>query len=231
MNLYLAITLAVLAGPLALSFDRKVAFYRKWKQLCISIVPVAAVYILWDIWVTGRGDWWFSTEYAGTWKLFGLPLGEWLFFFVVPYACIFILEVVRAYFPRRSHQNRSLVLRVGIVVIVAGLSGALLFNRQEYTVLALISFSLWVAAMLVLQPDLLHQSHTFWFFFLSTIAFFLVNGVLTGMPIVLYNPQAIWGIRIITIPLEDLLYNFGMLGFYLISYETVGRWQAKGEKQ
>ena len=223
MNLYLAITIAVLAAPLALSFDRRVAFYRKWKQLFLSIIPVSTVYILWDIWVTRRGDWWFSSEYAGTWKLFGLPLGEWLFFFVVPYACIFILEVIRAYFPRRSHANRSLVIRIGIAVIIASVLGVLVFSSQEYTVLAFISFGLWVAAVLLFQPELFHEIHMLWFFLLSTAAFLLVNGILTGLPIVLYNPQAIWGVRIITIPLEDLLYNTGMLGFYVISYEAVGR--------
>lgn len=223
MNLYLSLIFAVIAAPLALSFDKRVAFHRKWKQLGISILPVAALYISWDIWVTWRGDWHFSSEYAGTWRLFGLPLGEWLFFFVVPYACIFIWEVVKAYFPHKTHQNRTKVHAIGTLAIILSLLLALVFRRQEYTVLALLSFAAWIAAVLIFKPMLFHESHTLWFFMLSTVAFLLVNGILTGVPIVLYNPDAIWNIRIITIPLEDLLYNIGMLGFYLLSYETIGR--------
>ena len=223
MNLYLGIIIAVIAGPLVLSFDRRVAFYRKWKQLGISLVPVAAIYIAWDIWVTQRGDWHFSSTYAGSWQLFGLPLGEWLFFFVVPYACIFIYEVVRAYFPYRKHTRQALVVRISLLIIGLSLFGAWFFRHQEYTVLAFISFAAWIAAVLVFKPKLFTEIHTLWFFLLSTVAFLLVNGILTGMPIVLYNPEAMWGIRIITIPLEDLLYNIGMLGFYLLSYVTIGR--------
>lgn len=223
MNVYLGIIIAVIAAPLALSFDRKVAFYQKWKQLGISLVPVAAVYISWDIWVTHRGDWHFSAEFAGSWQLFGLPLGEWLFFFVVPYACIFIYEVVRAYFPHRTHTHKRLIVQISLPVIILALFGAWFFRHQEYTVLALVSFALWVAAVLKFRPRLFLEIHTLWFFLLSTVAFLVVNGILTGLPIVLYNPHAIWSIRIISIPLEDLLYNIGMLGFYLLSYETIGR--------
>ncbi|NBK22045.1 MAG: lycopene cyclase domain-containing protein [Spirochaetia bacterium] len=223
MNLYLTIIFAVIAAPLALSFDKRVAFHRKWKQLGISMLPVAVVYIGWDIWATWRGDWHFSSEYAGSWRMLGLPLGEWLFFFVVPYACIFIWEVAKAYFPLKTHHNRTAVNAIGVLAILLSLLSAIIFRRQEYTVLALLSFAAWIAAALRFKPELFHQSHTLWFFALSTVAFLLVNGILTGVPIVLYNPEAIGNIRIITIPIEDLLYNIGMLGFYLLSYETMGR--------
>ena len=68
MNLYLAITIAVLVGPLFLSFDKKVAYYRHWRQLFISMIPVSAIYIIWDILVTERGDWAFNPEYAGSFR-------------------------------------------------------------------------------------------------------------------------------------------------------------------
>jgi lycopene cyclase domain-containing protein len=77
---------------------------------------------------------------------------------------------------------------------------------------------------MLFTPWILQQIHTLWFFILSIIAFLIVNGVLTYLPIVEYNPQAIWGIRIVSIPLEDLFYNIGMLGLFLVSYEIVGRY-------
>ena len=47
------------------------------------------------------------------------------------------------------------------------------------------------------------------------IPFFLVNGILTGSglpePIVWYNDAENFGLRLGTIPVEDAIYNLGML--------------------
>ncbi len=77
--------------------------------------------------------------------------------------------------------------------------------------------SLYVVVTLVLAPNLFKEIHTLWYFLLSLVAFFIVNSVLTGLPVVLYSDEVIWGIRIFTIPLEDFFYNTSMLGFYLTS--------------
>jgi hypothetical protein len=45
-----------------------------------------------------RDHWQFNDAFAGKFRFLHLPLGEWLFFLGVPYACIFIYEVVVAYF-------------------------------------------------------------------------------------------------------------------------------------
>jgi len=222
MNTYVAITLAIIAGPFLLSFDRKVGFRRHWIQLGLSLVPVSAAYLVWDVLVTEQGHWSFNPAYAGTWRLFGLPLGEWLFFLVVPYACIFILEVVRAYFPKRMYSDIGRIRTYAGLFLVLLLVCAYMFRDQPYTLLALLATSVWLASTLVTQPKLLGDSHSLWFFILSIIAFLVVNGILTSLPIVLYNPGAIWGVRISNIPLEDLFYNISMLGFYLLSYEAAG---------
>ena len=222
VHTYLIINLLVLLGPLALSFDKRVAFWRQWKRLALCIPPVSAIYLLWDVVVTERGHWSFNPEYAGSWRLLGLPLGEWLFFIVVPYACLFLYEVAKAYFPRKFHANLFHIRAIGLIGIALLLWGAYLFRSQAYTVLALLSAAAWLALTLLTRPRLLGEIHVLWFFLLSIVAFLLVNGILTGLPIVRYNPRQIWNIRIITIPLEDLFYNISMLGFYLVGYETAG---------
>jgi lycopene cyclase domain-containing protein len=229
MNLYLSITIAVLAAPLALSFDKRVAYYTHWRQLFLSMIPVSTLYIVWDILVTERGDWAFEAEYAGSIRIFGLPLGEWMFFIVVPYACIFILEVARAYFPDREYKNQKMIRYVGITAVGIFLALAVLFKDLDYTMLALLSVAVWIGVALIATPWIFGQIHTLWYFFLSIVAFLLVNGVLTYLPIVTYNPEAIWGVRIVSIPLEDLFYNIGMLGLFLVSYEACGRYLMRRE--
>ena len=97
MSLYLILDVLVILFPLLLSFDRRVAFYRRWPAAGISILSVGAVFVIWDVFATRRGDWSFNEDLTGHIRIAGLPLEEVLFFIVVPYACIFILEVVRAY--------------------------------------------------------------------------------------------------------------------------------------
>ncbi|NCB01471.1 MAG: lycopene cyclase domain-containing protein [Spirochaetia bacterium] len=220
MFTYVLLTIAVFIAPLALSFDKKVAFYTYWKPLIISMIPVSAIYIIWDVIVTDLGHWWFSDQYSGVVTILGLPLGEWLFFFVVPYACIFIYEVVRAYFPYKRSNNKKAIRTIAYAVILGGIILFFVFAHKGYSRLAMISISVYVILTLILAPHLFSEIHTLWYFLLSLVAFLIVNSVLTGLPIVLYSPEAIWGIRIFTIPLEDAFYNTSMLGLFLTSYVT-----------
>ncbi|MBN2859916.1 MAG: lycopene cyclase domain-containing protein [Sphaerochaetaceae bacterium] len=221
MYTYLLITMAVIIPPLLLSFDRKVHFHTHWPYLFLSLLPVSALYIIWDVLVTIRGHWSFNPEYSGIITLFHLPLGEWLFFLVVPYATIFIYEVLSGYFPVRtiiSERNITILLITPAVLCIAL---ALLAGLPEYTTLALISFSLMLITANFTQKKVFRESHTLGFLILSFVAFFLVNGILTGLPVVLYSPEHILGVRVFSIPVEDFLYNLSLLGFYLISYATL----------
>jgi lycopene cyclase domain-containing protein len=48
--------------------------------------------------------------------------------------------------------------------------------------------------------------------------FAVVNGIYTSLPTIRYSPQAILGIRIGSIPLEDFFYNLAYLGLTLVVY-------------
>ena len=221
MYTYLLITMAVIIPPLLLSFDRKVHFHTHFPYLFLSLIPVSALYIIWDVLVTVRGHWSFNPEYSGIITLFHLPLGEWLFFLVVPYATIFIYEVLSGYFPVRTIISERTITILLLTSAVLGIALALLAGLPEYTTLALISFSLMLLTANFTQKQVFRENHTLGFFTLSFVAFFLVNGILTGLPVVLYSPEHILGLRVFSIPVEDFLYNISLLGFYLISYVTI----------
>ena len=66
--LYLTVDLAVLAIPLALSFDRKVRFVRFWPALFPAIAVMMALFIPWDVAFTEQGVWGFNPAYlSGVW--------------------------------------------------------------------------------------------------------------------------------------------------------------------
>lgn len=226
MDLYVLVNIGIVAAPLALSFDRRVAYYRRWAALGIAVSPVSAAYIAWDVFATARGDWWFNKQYAGDPVLFSLPLGEVLFFVTVPYACLFIYEVVRAYFPRRTAPAPSPARAIAFGLAAALLLTAFMFRDRDYTVLALSSVAALLVLAALLDPEMPRSYHAGLFMLLSYVPFLIANGILTSLPIVGYNPDAIWGVRFLSIPLEDFFYNFGMLGFYLLVYRRVVRFRA-----
>lgn len=220
MDLYTKIDLLVLALPLALSFDRKVAFWRKWPQVFVAIAAVLVVYGLWDAWKTASGVWGFNPQYAGEARYWHLPRGEWLFFVCVPYACLFILECVRAYF-----RDRRLAFgRPWSFAVAAGFAASACFFRERtYTATVFLSVAFVLVALEWAAPDTL-RSRNFWVALgLTYIPFLIANGVLTALPIVWYDDAQILAIRVGTIPVEDFFYSFSMLAFAALVHDGVGR--------
>ena len=114
-----------IAGPLLLSFDKKVAYYRKWKYLFPALLFPALFFLVWDELKTRAGVWSFNDAYIIGVKLFSLPLEEVLFFFVVPFCCVFIYECIISYFPdvrNKKWGNRLLLLLGACFLIAAAIS-------------------------------------------------------------------------------------------------------------
>src|ERR1700752_819848 len=89
---YFIILLCTIAGPLLLSFDKKVAYYKKWKWAFTAMIIPAIIYLLWDAYFIEKGVWSFNEKYITGFKLYNIPIEEVLFFFVVPFSCVFIYE-------------------------------------------------------------------------------------------------------------------------------------------
>ena len=64
----------------------------------------------------------------------------------------------------------------------------------------------------------------FWVAYAIVIVFqLLMNGVLTGLDVVEYDPDAIWGPRIAYAPVEDLLFGFALVTLTLATWAAVNR--------
>jgi lycopene cyclase domain-containing protein len=64
----------------------------------------------------------------------------------------------------------------------------------------------------------------FWVAYAIVIVFqLLMNGVLTGLDVVVYDPDAIWGPRIAYAPIEDLLFGFALVTLTLATWAAVNR--------
>ncbi|TXT64856.1 MAG: conserved membrane protein of unknown function [Promethearchaeota archaeon] len=218
MSLYFWLNFLIILGPLILSFDKKVAFWRRWPPLLLSMLIVSTTFIIWDIIVTAIGHWSFSEFYAGTFKILGLPLGEWFFFIAVPYATIFIYECVRAYSKDKEyHFSKYIFIGIGLI----GILPLIFFLNKGYTVLMGIVFLINMLLIGLFGYDKFRSRWTLIGILLSYIPFLVFNGVFTYLPIVLYNPEAIIGFRVISIPIEDFFYSFSLISLSLFFYFLV----------
>ncbi|MFA9390450.1 MAG: lycopene cyclase domain-containing protein [Prolixibacteraceae bacterium] len=216
MNIYLYLLLGSLAVPLLLSFDKKLQFYKKWKFILPAISIVAAVYLAFDVLLTHLGVWGFNAEYHSKQLLLGLPLEEWLFFFVIPYASLFLHHSFILYFPNIQLTNKlSKMISFILIVIFLFLIGA---NYHRIYTVYILSFA--VLAMVISffqKKKILNQFLITYLIIL--IPFILVNAILTGTfidgEVVWYNNEENLGIRFLTIPIEDFAYAFSMLLFSL----------------
>jgi len=106
---YLILDLLTLVSTIALSFDKKVAFYKQWPYLFPGILAGMIVFIPWDIIFTLHGIWGFNPAYLTGIYLWHLPIEEWLFFIAVPYASVFIYACLEAYFGDPMRRIQTLV--------------------------------------------------------------------------------------------------------------------------
>ncbi|MEO6164441.1 MAG: lycopene cyclase domain-containing protein [Candidatus Binatia bacterium] len=212
---YLLINGFIIAIPLALTFDKRTAYYRQIPAVGLSTGVVGACYLIWDVLVTARGEWSFNGKYLTGVHLLNLPLEEVLFFITVPYSCLFIYEVVLYATKERFYKMSTPVLIAAIVLLMAA---GMAVRDQGYTLKALASCSFFLTVAYWLDRPLLTSRRYWTWLAICYIPFLLVNSVLTALPVVEYNPKAIFGLRVFTIPIEDFFYNYAMLSFYLLFY-------------
>lgn len=221
MSLYLILNLASLSIPFAYSFEKKrMHFIQWWKSVFLAILIVATFFIIWDIIFTKNGVWGFNENYLVGLNVLGLPIEEWLFFFCIPYASIFIHYAFQYFCPKISIPLKvSNIISIGLILLL--FTVAVVNYDKAYTFYNYI----FLAALLLYSYITKNKQLPIFYitFLIILIPFFIVNGILTGSfieePVVWYNNSENLGIRIGTIPVEDAAYAFTMLFSSIILIE------------
>lgn len=216
MYTYLLLNIVTLLGPLILSFDKRVNFFRSWRALFPAIAIVGAIFLIWDEWFTEMGVWGFNPDYLV--GIYGgkLPLEEWLFFLTVPYACIFIYACLNYYVKKDILGNiaRPFFTVLAITLLVLGV----LFIDQIYTGVTFFALAGWIGMnLLVWKPEWLGRFLLA--YLVGLVPFLMVNGVLTALPVVWYNDAENFSLRLGTIPVEDTMYMMLLLLMNINIYE------------
>jgi lycopene cyclase domain-containing protein len=187
-------------------------FIKQWKTVFLSIFIVALFFIIWDIIFTKNGVWGFNADYHLPYKIAGLPIDEMLFFICIPYASIFIHYSLEYFKPKVLLSTKTVHNITILLLIIVGMT--LFFNLDKaYTSVNYVFLVITLLTANFLGKDILKRFYIA--FVIILIPFFIVNGILTGSfisePVVWYNNSENLGIRLFTIPIEDIGYAFNML--------------------
>lgn len=232
-QLYLWVNVFCLFGPLILSFDKKVAFYKTWKAFLPACFITMALFIVWDIGFTKIGVWGFNPDYLIGVNLFNLPIEEWMFFFTIPYACVFSYQVIKVRLPKWNtgkHTAKVTWFLIAFSIVILAVNITHFYTASAFFLLLV----LLVKHQVLFKKAYLGNFYVAYLILL--IPFIIANGVLTGIdfwqyPLVLTDPsvvhdQIVWydnehnlGIRLFSVPLDDVFYGMALILMNVTLYE------------
>ncbi len=212
MFLYLFLNLGAIFIPLLYSFEKNMRFIKHWKAVLSSLTIVATFFLIWDVIFTANGIWGFNPEYHLKILILGIPIEEWMFFFCIPYASIFIHYSLE-YFKPKLLISKKTTKAVTIFFISILIPVIVMNSEKSYT---FINYSLLVFILFIgLFFGIKHLRRFYISFLIILLPFFILNGILTGTwienQVVWYNDAENLGVRLLTIPVEDIGYAFTMI--------------------
>lgn len=219
---YLLVNFFTIIIPFIFSFHPKLNFHKTWYAFFPAVVITGVIFILWDMYFTSLGIWGFNSQYLLGIEIGNLPLEEILFFFCIPYACVFTYHCLDIFFGNFLTGNAEKYVTLLFIILL--LAFGVIFYNKLYTVTTFLSFAVVLAfAKWVLKVNWLGKFYLIYAVLL--IPFFIVNGVLTGTgleePVVWYNENEFMGYRIGTIPVEDTFYGMELILINLLIYKYI----------
>ncbi|BCU67914.1 hypothetical protein HS7_13510 [Sulfolobales archaeon HS-7] len=191
---------------------------RNYKALLYSIGIVSPLYIAWDVVATANDSWSFNPHWILGLYLYDLPVEEVLFFVVTPFATLMIYDFLKGDRFVNFRGDKVYYLSGGLIAL-----GIALLFLYSYTSIVLIFAGASLLTAEILAPEILTSVRYWEFVILTYIPFFVFDYFLTSLPVVIYGPHSILGVRIGTIPIEDAIYSFSMMNFYTTFYRVGGR--------
>ena len=188
------------------------------------MLPTSSAYIIWDIIATKTMVWRFNAQYLMGINIVNLPIEEYMFFLVVPYACLFIYACLRAYWPnwhstKLNHATSYGILLLSIVCIAYNPTHA--YTSSTFGLLAI------TYILLLYKKYNHHLTHLILSWAIALLPMAFVNGILTGNPVLIYDDSENLGLRIGTIPFEDFFYNLLYMSWMITLFELFKTKQSK----
>ncbi|QEM12488.1 lycopene cyclase domain-containing protein [Mucilaginibacter rubeus] len=216
---YLLIDLFSVLVPFLFSFHSSLKFYKNWHSLFPAMLLTGIVFIAWDMYFTHLKIWGFNPVYLTGLYIGNLPVEEVLFFFCIPYSCVFTYACLNVTIKKKISARYPII--ISSLLITFSLFMAICFRKQDYTCYTFAALTILLfTAQFIIKVSWLSKFYIT--YLLLLLPFLIVNGLLTGTglenPVVWYNPAHIIGLRILTIPVEDIFYGMDLILLNVMIY-------------
>lgn len=186
-----------------------------------AMLITAGFFLIWDEFFTRIGVWSFNPQYVTGIYIGSLPLEEWLFFLIVPYACFFVYFVAEYFIKKDPFRTTNKIVSVIFILVLLVFAG---FNYNRWYTATTCILPAFLLIWLTFVKQVNYLGRFFTGYFISLIPFLIVNGILTSTPVVEYNNLENSGLRIVipgvsNIPVEDLAYCLLLLLMNVSLYE------------
>lgn len=212
---------------IVLTFHPRIRFYKEMKTLLPAIFLTESLFMVWNVCFEKMGIWGFNAHLLCGSSLFGIPLEEWMLFFIFPYTCIFLLNYLQLSLPLQWSKKVDYFLV--ILLLLFCIVGCVFFHSKIYTFTILLLTAI-VNAVVFFGYTPKWYRHFILAFLVFYSAFFVLNGVasyyITG-PIVWYRTSAIVNLKFLELPLENCLFYFNL---FLVNVVIYSRFRKKTQK-
>jgi lycopene cyclase domain-containing protein len=99
---YVAMLAFCLAGTLPLVVVYRLRVFRHPRRLLLTVLLAGGPFLVWDLYATHHGHWWFDAAQTLPPRVAGLPLEEIAFFVVIPLVGVLTHEAVGSVRTARS---------------------------------------------------------------------------------------------------------------------------------
>lgn len=220
----LILNLLILAIIIPLSFNKKVKFHSHFEDTIITILFGSFFMILLERFFMYRGICGFMPAYQIKTSFFSLPIEEVLFFITIPYSCIFIYEYVRTKFKKDFLLPHIKKINVGVIFILTIVLLFSFYKEYPFTISTLLDIFIYLYFINKFNNNYMGY---FYLSYLISLIPYLISSILINnglwfiskSPIIWYNKDKIFDLKIFNIPLENTIYFMFFLLTYISIYE------------
>lgn len=216
---YLILSVALLA-LLPLTGPNKLARLREsLKYMIPGILFTVAIYIIWGTRFNQIGVYSFNPEYTTGITLWDLPMENWIFLFVVSFISLQVYSWVKIRFAAFEKPNVFLAVSLVLAVIFGIIT---FFYRQRlYSFFTFFLLTVYFGYTIFRNRFKKHYTKFYITYFIVIIPVLVIKGILTSLPVITYNNSVTLGVRIFSIPMEDLGYFFLLLLMNISIFEYI----------
>lgn len=214
---YLGLLLVTFLVPVAMELRKPTGFFRQLKYLFPALIFSGAIFIIWDLRFEEKAIWRFNQEYLTGVNILNLPIEECLYFLIISFLGVYIYEFVKYRFSNFEYPNTFLVISLVLLVLFGIVA---YYSRQKlYPFFTFFLLTIYLGYTVFRNRFKKYYSKFYLAYFIELVPFIILNGILTALPVIEYNPIHNLGIRLYSIPVENFASLFLLLIMNITIYE------------